>query len=311
MRNKTFIIIVTYNGIKWLLKCLESAKSYPVIIVDNNSTDEIVNFIKASYPEVILLQQSKNLGFGQANNIGISYALKEGTEHIFLLNQDAYLKDNCLDILIDFQKKNKEYGILSPIHLNGTGTRLDANFSSYVNYSGNKDFFSDYVLNKSIKPIYTVPFVNAAGWLISRECLEIAGGFDPIFFHYGEDDNYCQRVNYHGFKIGVVPEARLLHDRENRSGPEILYGDRKYFQAMERQLKLKYADISKPWDPELDNLIRKRKNAWLKTTIKLDFKKATFFRNEYLMLQRIKSEILLSRKTNKLQGLNYLKFEEQ
>ncbi len=306
------IIIVSYNGISWLSKTLGSIPDkYPVIVVDNNSSDETVNFIKANYPRVTLLEQSKNLGFGQANNIGISYALKQGAEHIFLLNQDAYLKDGCLDILIDFQKANKEYGILSPIHLNGTGTRLDANFSNYVNYAGNKDFFSDYVLNKSIKPIYTVPFVNAAGWLISRECLETVGGFDPLFFHYGEDDNYCQRLNYHGFKIGVVPEAKLLHDRENRSGQEITYGERKYFQVMERQLKLKYADINKPWDPELDNLMRKRKNAWLKTTIKLDFKRASFFRNEYLLLKRIKSKILLSRKTNKSQGLHYLKFEDQ
>jgi GT2 family glycosyltransferase len=302
------IIIATYNAIPWLSKCLVSTKPYKIIVVDNNSTDETVNFIKANYTDVTLLQQTKNLGFGQANNLGISYALKQAADYVFLLNQDAYLKDNCLDILIDFLRKNKEYGILSPLHLNGTGTGLDGNFSNYVNYAGNKDFFSDYVLNKSIKPIYTVPFVNAAGWLISRECLEIVGGFDPLFFHYGEDDNYCQRVDYHGFKIGVVPGAKLLHDRENRLGPELTYGDRKYFQAMERQLKLKYADISKPWDTELDNLIRKRKNAWLKTTIKLDFKRATFFRNEYFMLQRIKSEILTSRKTNKLPGLQYLKF---
>ncbi len=309
MIKQNYIIIVTFNGMKWLPKCLESTRPYPVIVVDNNSTDGTTDFIKSNHSDIIILKQKENLGFGQANNIGISYALKEGAEHIFLLNQDAYLKDNCLDILIDFQKANKEYGILSPIHLNGTGTGLDANFSNYLNYAGNKDFFSDYVLNKSIKPIYTVPFVNAAGWLISRECLENVGGFDPVFFHYGEDDNYCQRVDHHGFKIGVVPEAKLLHDRENRTGPEILYGDKKYFQSMERQLKLKYGDINKPWDPELDNIIRKRKNAWLKTTIKLEFKRASFFRNEYLMLQRIKSEISLSRKTNKSQGLHYLKYD--
>jgi len=306
------IIIVSYNGISWLPTTLASIPDkYHVIVIDNNSTDETVNFIKANYPGVTLLEQSKNFGFGQANNLGLSYALKRAADYLFLLNQDAYLNDNCLDILIDFQKENKEYGILSPIHLNGTGTRLDANFSNYVNYTGNKDFLSDYVLNKKRKKVYQVPFVNAAGWLLSRECIEKVGGFDPIFFHYGEDDNYCQRVNYHGFKIGVVPDAKLLHDRENRSSPEIAYGDRKYFQAMERQLKLNYADINKPGNPELDNLIRKRRNAWLKTTIKLDFKRASFFKNEYLMLQRIKSEILLSRKINKLPGLNYLKFEEQ
>src|SRR5690606_15751729 len=148
-------IIVSYNGISWLPKTLASIPvKHPIIIVDNHSVDGTVDYIKSKYPEIILFEQERNIGFGQANNIGISYALQEGADHFFLLNQDSYLKENCLDILIDFQKKNKEYGILSPIHLNGAGTRLDANFSNYVNYAGNKDFFSDYVLDKKRKTVY-------------------------------------------------------------------------------------------------------------------------------------------------------------
>ncbi|CAM4153043.1 glycosyltransferase family 2 protein [Gillisia hiemivivida] len=304
-----FVIIVTFNSMKWINKCLVSLNGYKVIIVDNNSQDNTKEFISSNYSKVTLLEQVENLGFGQANNIGISFALKAGAEHIFLLNQDAYLKEGCLDILIDFQNENNEYGILSPIHLNGTGTRLDANFSNYLNYSGNKDFFSDYVLNKTLKQVYQVPFVNAAGWLLSRKCIEKVGGFDPIFFHYGEDDNYCQRVNYYGFKIGVVPNAVLFHDRENRSAKEVANADRDYFQAMERQLKLTYADINKIWDPNIDNIIRKRRNAWIKSTIKLDLKRATFFKNEYLIFKSLKSEVLLSREINKSPGLNYLNFE--
>lgn len=296
---------------EWLPKCLEGVKQSPVLIVDNNSSDGTENFIKANHPEVIILQQNKNLGFGQANNIGISYALGKGADYVFLLNQDAYLEDGSLEKLIEVSKKNPQFGILSPIHLNGKGDRLDENFSNYLNYRANPDFYSDHILKKPLLEIYKVPFVNAAGWLISRECLETVGGFDPIFFHYGEDDNYCQRLNYHGFRIGVVPVAILLHDREDRPAPKIINGDKKYFEIMERQMKLKYADINKPWDPELDNLIRKRKKAWLKTNIKLNFKEGTFFRNEYLMLKRLRSEIILSRETNKLRGLNYLKFKDK
>lgn len=310
MKNKVVIIIVTYNGMKWLSKCLESTSLYSVIVVDNNSTDGTVDFIKTNYPHLKLYEQNENLGFGKANNIGISKALSEGADYVFLLNQDAYLQENCLVKLLQVHQKNESYGILSPVHLNGTGTRLDANFSHYVNCSGNIDFLSDHVLNKSIKQIYTVPRVNAAGWLISRKCLETVGGFDPIFYHYGEDDNYCHRLKYHGFKIGVIPDAKLLHDRENRSSQEIVYGDIKYFQTLERQLKLKYSNINKTWGPELNNLIRKRKKAYLKTILKMDFKKASFLKKEYLMLQCLKTEVLLSRETNVLPGLNYLKFKD-
>ena len=306
-----YIIIVSYNGLQWIEKCLVSTNGYNVVVVDNNSSDRTVEFIISKFPKVKILKQKQNLGFGQANNIGISYAINKGAEKVFLLNQDAYIAGNSLKKLIATMDCNREFGILSPIHLNGKGTKLDENFSYYLNYSNNSYFFSDHVLNNSKKNIYQVPFINAAGWLISRECLNIVGGFDPIFFHYGEDDNYCQRLSYHGFKIGVVPETKLLHDRENRSETKMKYGGQKYMELLEKRFKLKFANINKSWDEEFENITRKRKYAYFKTLIKLNFKKAKFFRNEYLMLRRIKSEILKSREINKSPGLNYLVREDQ
>jgi GT2 family glycosyltransferase len=215
------IIIVTYNGTPWLDACLQSCIGCPIIIVDNASTDETVCFIEANYPDITLLKQKKNLGFGQANNLGIRYALNQGADHVFLLNQDAYLVNSVLDDLISFQKEQPEYGILSPIHMTGSQKKLDKNFSNYMLRDYNGKFYSDFVLKNDIAPVYQVPFVNAAAWLISRKCLETVGGFDPLFFHYGEDDNYCQRVIYHGFKIGVLPKTYIIHDRESRKVKKI------------------------------------------------------------------------------------------
>lgn len=308
--SKIKIVIVTYNGMLWLPRCLNSIKSNSVILVDNNSTDGTVDYVLNNFPEINIIEQKKNIGFGQANNIGISKALNSNEDYVFLLNQDAYLKDDCLDKLVQVHKENKGYGILSPIHLNGNGNRLDEKFSQYVNYIGNRDFYSDFVLNKIKKIVYQVPFVNAAGWLISKECIEKVGGFDPIFFHYGEDDNYCQRLKYHGFKIGVVPEAILLHDRENRSRPISVYGDVLFFKNLESQLKRVFADINKSWKFEINNLIIKRKNSWLKASLKLDFKNASIFYQEYLMLKKIKSEIEISRQINKTPYPNYLNLDK-
>ncbi|MCX5900139.1 MAG: glycosyltransferase, partial [Proteobacteria bacterium] len=67
--------------------------------------------------------------------------------------------------------------------------------------------------------IYDVPFVNAAAWLMRRSLLETVGGFDPIFFMYGEDNDYCVRARHHGFKIGITPEARIFHRHGAASGP--------------------------------------------------------------------------------------------
>ena len=299
MVEKAYIIIVSYNSMQWLPKCLDSAKTYPVVIVDNLSTDGTIEFIKKKHSKVKLFEKEKNLGFGQANNIGISYALSQGADYVFLLNQDAYLEPGSIEKLIEVQKKKQEYGILSPLHLNGEGDRLDKNFSNYLNYQGNPDFYSDYVLNKPKKEIYDVPFVNAAGWLLSKHCIEKVGGFDPIFFHYGEDDNYCQRVIYNGFKIGVFPLVRLKHDRATRKTTKIESGTKDYFDEKAKLLKIRYGDINKPYKNNLLKLSKKRKKAYRKSQLRLNFKIARFYKRESEMLRTVHDEILASRNINK------------
>lgn len=291
---------------KWLPKCLKSTKPYSIIVVDNNSTDGTTDFIKSNHPDIIVRRQKKNRGFGQANNIGISMALNNGADYVFLLNQDAYLEKGCLDKLIQTHKNNKDYGILSPTHLNGSGTRLDVGFLNYVNYAGDIDFYSKYILSNSAKLIYDLPFVNAAGWLVSRECLKNIGGFDPIFFHYGEDVNFCQRVIYHGLKIGIVPDAKIFHDRENRNNKVVISESEEHFKIMERELKIKLANINRPWNDELANLILKRKEEWLNSLLKLKLNKVLLFQKEIILLQRLKREIQTSRKINMLRNYNYL-----
>ena len=140
---KIFVIIVTYNGLKWIDKCISSCNKYPIIVVDNNSSDQTVKYIQDNFPHVKLIKSNKNLGFGAANNIGIKYALKNKADYVFLLNQDCYLKNDSLKKLISSHKGNKKYGILSPIHLNGSGNKLDEKFSYYLGYNETPKIFSD------------------------------------------------------------------------------------------------------------------------------------------------------------------------
>lgn len=214
---KILVIIVTYNGTKWINRCFDSlrASSVPVTtyVVDNKSTDETVALIKSQYPEVILHENTKNLGFGGANNIGMIYALMHDYDYVYLLNQDAWLMPDTLEKLIDIHRENPCYGVLSPMQTNAEMTRLDPNFANIT--ANNSSLISDYVFG-SLKSVYHIPFVMAAHWLISRECLQRVGLFSPVFFHYGEDDNYLQRVHYFGLKVGLVPEAQAVHDREFR-----------------------------------------------------------------------------------------------
>jgi GT2 family glycosyltransferase len=301
------VIIVTYNGMKWIQKCLESVLNSSVIceitVIDNNSTDETVSYIKSKHPGIILLEQTQNLGFGAANNIGMSYALRNKSDFVFLLNQDAYLQPQTLSILIKAHAQNEGYGVISPIHLNGDGSKLDKNFAGYL--KENDTLIFDSLHENYSKSIYDMSFVNAAAWLIPRKTLEIIGGFDPVFYHYAEDDNYCQRLLFHGFKIGVVPKCYIYHDRESRlmnSKPSNQYD----LILKERQLKHRWANINIYINDEVEERKRYLSKLIAKLFIKLKFKKANYYKRELALIERIIPKIYTSRVINKQKGTHYL-----
>ena len=221
MKDKNIcVIIVTYNGMKWIEKCLHdvllSDVNPNVIIVDNGSTDGTIEFIENKYPGMEMIKSTTNLGFGQANNVGIIKAYKSQADYVFLLNQDGYVEKDTIRKLIEFNQTHPEYGVLSPQQMNGRGTALDKKFENIV--LNRKCIIGSFT--NSGTPVYNVYFVMAAFWLISTECLKKVGVFDPLFFHYGEDGDYLNRVRYHGFKVGVVMDSIGYHDRHERVVPD-------------------------------------------------------------------------------------------
>ena len=215
-------IIATFNGEKWIEQCLKSvfrsSVQSSVVVVDNDSSDSTVQIIKEKYPQVVLIENNTNLGFGKANNIGIKKAFEQGADYFFLLNQDAWVEPDTIRKLIDMQKKQPRYGILSPLHLKDN-QNLDEKFRSYLN--GNGDDIINGVYSKENKAIIDVKFVNAAIWLVSRKCFEEVGLFAPIFGHYAEDLNFVHRCKYHNVKVGVLPHARAYHAREQNPPKEL------------------------------------------------------------------------------------------
>src|SRR5690606_3631154 len=97
---------------------------------------------------------------------------------------------------------------------------------------------------KELKNLYNFKMVNAAAWLLPKHTLDIVGGFHPMFFLYGEDDNYCQRVLYHQLKIGICPMAIVRHDSNNKY--HILHGknNKKILDKFLNQIRVEYADVN-------------------------------------------------------------------
>ena len=217
-------IVVTYNGSQWIDKCFGSLINctipVKILAIDNASTDGTPDIIRKNFPEVEVIETGENLGFGKANNIGLKRVLDEKSDFAFLLNQDAWIEPDTINKLIDISKENPEYGILSPIHLNGKGDAIDRNFQNYLAPATTPIIISDLFLNK-LTPIYTTTYVNAAAWLLTFECIKHLGGFDPLFPHYGEDDDYINRALFHNVKIGIVPDAIIYHDRKYKNWSEL------------------------------------------------------------------------------------------
>lgn len=246
---KVFAVIVIYNGMQrnWIQKCfdslLHSTVPINIVAIDNGSTDESIAYVKKQYPTVHLIENKQNSGFAKANNLGIKIAKQANADYVFLLNQDAWLVgQEDLNKLIKACQLCPEFGIISPVHLNGAGIALDNNFSRYV-----KDTISEEILFKKSKnmEVFEVAFVNAAAWLITGRCIMLLGGFDTkLFQHYGEDDNYIQRVKYLKLKVGVLPGAFICHDREIRSSTGINPAYQEKMSWIERKVAISNVFLS-------------------------------------------------------------------
>jgi GT2 family glycosyltransferase len=219
-KAKVLTVVVTFNAEEWIYACLNSvvlsSVTTDILVVDNASEDSTCAILQEHYPTVSVIRNNTNLGFGQANNIGLHFALEKDYSYVLLLNQDARISQDMLKRLLEVSENSPEYAIISPLHLTGKQDKLDFNFYYYL-VSGCPQYITDIILqNNTVSPVYSCDFINAAIWLMTKQCITKVGGFNPLFFHTGEDVDYCVRVLNNGLSIGVCPDAYAYHHREDR-----------------------------------------------------------------------------------------------
>ena len=206
------VIVVTYNGRPWLERCLGSVYAdADVFVVDNDSTDGSADYVAAHFPQAHLVRSADNLGFSKANNLGLRYALEKGYRYVYLLNQDAWLAPGALAVLLEAAASHPDYAVLSPLQMTDGYAALDKEFEKILR--------SRQILRsaQNDKEIRAVDRVMAAHWLIPAKALEELGLFEEeLFPMYGQDDDWCHRAQKHGWKVGIVPAAKAVHDRSQR-----------------------------------------------------------------------------------------------
>ncbi len=217
---KVGVVIVCYNGLKYLPALLTSIEKtsvdHSVYLVDNASTDDSINYITRLWPQVVLLPQKNNLGFAGGNNVGITRALQDGADAVFLLNQDTEVIAGCLEKLVLNLQQDKNVAAVSP-KLSLPNGRINSlgNLYHYLGfgYAGGNGWTLESALRKLpwVGLGAEAPYLSGAAVLISASALQKVGLFDEELFMYHEDLELCWRLRLAGYKLKVNSDAEIIH----------------------------------------------------------------------------------------------------
>lgn len=200
------IIIPTWNGLHLLKQSLDSVmtarNNYPgicdVVVIDNGSQDRTTDVIKDYYPEILLIENENNIGFGAACNIGASAV---NSDLVLFLNNDIFIKENFVESLVLESKKLKDFFSICPQtnYWNEDGLSSDV-FSSSINfsYTKNQELIQHWAVKNFrniAKPIEPTIYGTGAAILIDRKKFDALGGFDSVYgLAYWEDVDLCVRA---------------------------------------------------------------------------------------------------------------------
>lgn len=218
MKSLVSIIILNWNGLLDTLECLESLKrvtypNYQVVVVDNGSRNDEGQVIKQKFPKIHLIQNKKNEGFAEGNNIGIRYAVGYRPEYFLLLNNDTVVSPGFLDTLVDYTKAHPEVGIVGPKILYYESDTIwfnGARLYSWLGLFRHLEFGTKNSESK-IKEPQTVDYISGAAFLIKRKVIEEIGLFYAPFFAYYEETDWCFRAKKAGYKSVVIPQSVIWH----------------------------------------------------------------------------------------------------
>lgn len=254
MNRKVSVIIVNYNGMKFLKRCIPSllAQSYPeieIIVVDNNSIDDSVGYIKKEFQSVKVIVNKENFGFAKGNNIGIKYAKGE---LIVTLNNDTEVVPTWIEELVSTMNSDKKIGMCAskmlfmkdPNTINSTGMCISRSGACWDRGM----FEHDDGQYENIEDIFG-PCAGAA--MYKKEMLEEIGLFDEDFCAYMEDSDLAFRGRLAGWKCLYVPKAIVYHMHGGTAGYmsdySVYYGNRNIIWNFAKNFPTRLLITCLPW----------------------------------------------------------------
>lgn len=210
------VIIVNYNGKKWLKKCFDSLlaqtyQNFEIIFVDNNSKDDSIHFLEKNYKDnrIKIIRNTKNSGFAGGNNLGIQ---KAKGEYILLLNNDVWVEKYFLDKIFKFYTNNK-YDVVAPWE-DGYESHKKYKYSLTIDLLGHPCWF-EYKKNRSFYLMGVCLFFKKNFYIETK-------GLDNNFFMYFEETDWFWRLNLLDKKYSYVKDLFVNHAGSGSSSKEII-----------------------------------------------------------------------------------------
>jgi N-acetylglucosaminyl-diphospho-decaprenol L-rhamnosyltransferase len=247
-------IIVSYNTENLLRECIAKLRSASlgltgeVIFVDNASKDKSVDVIRRDFPDCRLIENTKNVGFGRANNQAVPFATGR---YILLLNTDAFVGADTLAKTVAYMDAHPRCGVLG-VRLEGRDGQLQPScryfptiWNTFLLRTGLNQFFKTVQMvdemTWSHDVVRSCDWVVGCYYLVRREVIDQVGLFDPRYFLYFEEVDHCFAAKKAGWDVVFYPHTTVVHvgGESAKSDGAITQGGRQ-LEALQIESELLY-----------------------------------------------------------------------
>jgi GT2 family glycosyltransferase len=221
-RTQAAAVVVTYDALPWVERCLESLRDVETVVVDHGSRDGTVELVRERFSRVQVIE-AENRGLAAGWNTGLHAT---GSRYALLLNADAWLRPHAVDRLVEFAETRPRAAVVGPRLLNPDGTlqrsvrgfptlwRLATEYFFLRKLApGSSALNAFYAGGFDHDDVRDVEVVMGACMLVRREAVEDVGYLDEDYFLFSEETDWCYRFRQGGWDVVFFPGAECVHVR--------------------------------------------------------------------------------------------------
>lgn len=215
---KVIVMTLNWNRKEDTIECIKSLfeldyPNYEIVVVDNGSTDGSAQAFKQNSPNISVIENKTNLGYGGGFNVGIKYALNQRIKYVLIINNDAIADKNMLTELVKVAENDTNIGIVTgKVYSYYDPNRLQTCGKIVNFFSGDSNNVGEGEIDiGQCEEIKEYEFLDDVFWLVKTEVFKKAGMYDRNFFIYYEEVDLCAKVSKAGFKLMYTPYAKIWH----------------------------------------------------------------------------------------------------